>query len=111
MLNSEYVYHDRKMMKWMPFNALLEQGDYINELLQGRKRLEMPVLSEDQQSELNYKLETAYIFRSELEVSYFENHKMKKVIGIITKTDLYKKQIFIGEQALNAQQITSIEII
>ena len=94
MPNNEYVYHDRKMMKWMPFNALLEQGDYINELLHGKTRLEMPVLSEDQQSELNYKLETAYIFQSELEVSYFEAHKIKKVTGIITKTDLYNKLIY-----------------
>jgi len=111
MANSEYVYHDRKMMKWMPFNALLEQGDYINDLLHGRTRLEMPVLSEDQQSELNYKLETAYIFRSEIEVSYFENHKIRKVIGVITKTDLYNKLIFIGEKSIHAQKITDIYII
>lgn len=111
MHNSEYVYHDRKMMKWMPFNALLEQGDYINELLHGRTRIEMPVLSEDQQSELNYKLETAYIFNSTIEVSYFEAHKIKKITGIITKTDLHNKLIFIGEKALNAQKITNIDIL
>jgi len=58
-----YVYHDRKMMKWMPFNALLEQGDHLQDLLNGRSKKEMPLLSEDQQSELNYKLEVAYLFK------------------------------------------------
>ena len=46
----DYVYKDRKMMKWMPFNALLEQGDYINDLLNGRIKKEMPVLSVDQRA-------------------------------------------------------------
>ncbi len=54
-----YVYHDRKMMKWMPFNALLEQGAHIRDMLDGRTKKVMPSLSVDQQSELNYKLEVA----------------------------------------------------
>lgn len=106
----EYVYHDRKMMKWMPFNALLEQGDYINDLLHGRKRQTMPILSVDQLQELNYQLETAYLFNYEIEVSYFETHKIKTVQGTITRTDLHNKLIFIGEKALSALQITKIEI-
>ena len=60
---AEHVYRDRKMMKWMPFHALLEQGDYINDLLNGRIKKEMPVLSVDQLDELNYKLEMAFVFR------------------------------------------------
>ena len=106
----DYVYHDRKMMKWMPFNALLEQGDYINDLLHGRKRQTMPVLSEDQLSELNYQLEEAYLFNYEIEVSYFEHHKIRKVTGSIIRTDMYNKLIFIGEKSVSALQITNIEI-
>ena len=41
----DYVYYDRKMMKWMPLNALLEQGDYINDLLHGSERKTILVLS------------------------------------------------------------------
>ncbi len=107
----EYVYRDRKMMKWMPFNALLEQGSYISDLLHGKERQTMPVLSDDQEVELNYKLETAYLFKNEITVSYFESHKIKQIQGIITKTDLYKKLIFIGEQSLSAYQIIGIEVL
>ena len=69
MLN--YIYHDRKMMKWMPFNALFEQGDHIRDLFKGRSKKEMPILSVDQQSELNYKLEVAYLFKNEVLIKYF----------------------------------------
>ena len=107
----EYVYHDRKMMKWMPFNALLEQGDYINDLIHGRERLEMPVLSTDQEAELQYKLEAAYLFKTEIEVSYYEAHKIKKMIGVITRTDLHNKLVFINETSLSAFQIINIETV
>jgi hypothetical protein len=107
----DYVYHDRKMMKWMPFNALLEQGDYINDLLKGRERQTMPTLSPDQQDELNYQLETAYLFRYEIDVAYFEDHQIKHKIGVITRTDLHNKLIFVNDQAISAYQITNIDIL
>ena len=107
----EYVYHDRKMMKWMPFNALLEQGDYITDLLLGRERIDRPVLSPDQEAELNYQLETAYLFHHTIEVSYYENHKILTCIGQITRTDLHNKLIFIDDVCLSAHQITAIEVL
>ena len=107
----DYVYRDRKMMKWMPFNALLEQGDYINDLLHGRERIEKPVLSPDQEQELNYKLDMAYLFSHEVEISYYDSHKIKTMSGKITRTDMHNKLVFIVEQSLSAHQITHIEIL
>ncbi len=108
---ADYTYHDRKMMKWMPFNALLEQGDYLSDLLRGKERIEMPVLSPDQEAELNYKLESAYLFRNQIIVTYYESHKYKTVEGIIERTDLLNKLIFIGETSISALQIIDIEVI
>lgn len=110
-MRSDYVYRDRKMMKWMPFNALLEQGDNVSELLLGRNKKTMPVLSYDQQEELNYQLETAYLFRSEIIVTYFYQDDFHTVQGKITRTDLHNKLIFIDEQSLHAQAITNITIL
>ena len=106
-----YVYHDRKMMKWMPFNALLEQSDYLKELLYGKTRKEMPVLSPDQEADLNYQLEIAYLFSSQIIVSYFKNGDILKVSGTITRTDLYQKLIYINEIEVSAHRITNIEIL
>ena len=110
-MHSDYVYHDRKMMKWMPFNALLEQGDYIRDLLEGRERMERPVLSRDQEEELNYKLEMAYVFHQTIEVSYYESYQIKTITGTITRTDIMNKLIYIGETSLPAMTITNIETI
>ncbi len=106
-----YVYHDRKMMKWMPFNALLEQSDYLKELFYGRTRKEMPIISPDQEADLNYKLEIAYLFNSEIIITYFQDGNFIEVEGIITRTDLYNKLIFINEKEISAKRIISIEII
>lgn len=108
---SDYVYKDRKMMKWIPFHALLEQGDYINDLLKGREYKEMPVLSSDQLDDLNYKLETAAVFHSEVEITYFKNNDYHKVSGIITRTDIYTKELFINEVPIPSQSIIEMEIL
>jgi len=89
-----YVYHDRKMMKWMPFNALLEQSDYLKELLAGKSKKARPFLSVDQEEELNYQLETASLFKSLVTITYFKDGEILRVEGIITNTDLFKKTIF-----------------
>lgn len=105
----EYVYRDRKMMKWMPFNALLEQGDYISDLIHGRERKTMPTLSEDQYAELNYQLETAFCLQKEIKIIYYDNHKYKSSRGCITRTDIYNKLIFVNETAVPAQSIIEIQ--
>ena len=106
---NNYVYHDRKMMKWMPFNALLEQSDYLKELLYGRTKKEMPILSPDQETNLNYELETAYLFNSQVTISYFENGNISKIEGVISRTDLFNKTIWINNLELFAKQILNIE--
>jgi hypothetical protein len=98
-------------MKWMPFNALLEQGDYINDLLNGRIKKEMPVLSTDQLEEMNYKLEIAFVFQSEVVITYFDKGDFQSVSGILTRADHYQKEIYLGEIAVPSQKITNIEIL
>lgn len=110
-MHNDYVYKDRKMMKWMPFNALLEQGDHVSTMLSNRNKLEMPVLSYDQQEELNYQLETAYVFKSEIIVTYFYKDAFHSVQGRITRTDIHNHLLFIDERSLHAQTITKIDIL
>ncbi len=106
-----YVYRDRKMMKWMPFNALLEQSDYLKELFYGRTRKEMPILSADQEAELNYQLEIACLFKNQIVISYFDDGYIVKIEGIITRIDQFYKLVFIDELEVSARRITNIEIV
>ena len=106
-----YEYHDRKMMKWMPFNALLAQGEHIGNLLTARTKTQMPDLSIDQLSELNYKLEVAYLFKNEVSITYFKDGDIYTIQGTITRTDIYNKLIFIDDSFVSALQIINIEVI
>ncbi len=105
-----YVYHDRKMMKWMPFNALLEQSDYLRELLYGKTKKAPPILSTDQEEELNYQLETAYLFKSLVTVSYYHDGELYEVGGVVTKTDQFTKTIFINNTEIPAKLIVKITL-
>ncbi len=105
-----YVYHDRKMMKWLPFNALLEQSDYLKDLLCEKTKTKRPILSVDQEVELNYQLETAYLFGSFVTIAYFKNGEVLKVEGVITKTDFFRKTIFINDFEISAKLITKITV-
>lgn len=95
-------------MKWMPFNALLEQGDHIGDMLRGREQIEMPTLSDDQHQELNYQIEEAYLLQKKITVSYFDSHKYKDITGHITTIDVQNKLLFIGDFSVSAYQIINI---
>ena len=110
-MHNDYVYKDRKMMKWIPFHALLEQGDYVRDLLEGRMKKEMPILSYDQQEELNYQMETAFIFKTEIIVTYFQNSDYHDIQGQISRIDMHNRVLYIDETPVNAQTIIQIELV
>jgi hypothetical protein len=107
----EEYYYDRKMMKWMPFNALLEQGDHLRELIDSRNKENKPVLSEDQLAELNYDLERAYISQEFIEVTYFKDDKKHKVKGHIHQIDIQNKMIMIASEGLYAEEVLNITFL
>lgn len=98
-------------MKWVPFNALLEQSDHLRDLFYGRTRIERPVLSRDQEAELNYNMELAWIFKSEIIVSYFDKGEIKMLDGILTETDSYQKTVTVNDTEVSAFAITNIEFL
>lgn len=108
---AEHIYRDRKMMKWIPFNALLEQSDHLRDLFHGRTRIDKPVLSVDQEQELNYNMEMAWIFKSEIVVSYYEDGGIKEVEGVLTETDAFDKTITINETCIYAVTVTNIMFV
>jgi hypothetical protein len=110
-MHEGYVYHDRKMMKWMPFNALLEQGNHVSDLLLKHTYKEMPILSVDQLEELNFKLEEAVVFKQTIEVTYYENNHFHSISGMIERIDVFNKLIFIGSTGIPAQTIIEIKTV
>ena len=106
---NDYQYHDRKMMKWMPFNALLEAGSDLEEMLSKRVKLTMPILSVDDYESMNYTIEEAVALNYQVSVQYFSDGAFFDITGYITYQSLYYKTITINETKLSATQIISIE--
>lgn len=105
---AEEYYHDRKMMKWMPFNALLEQGDHLRELIEARNQEDKPILSDDQLAELNYDLQRAYMSQDFVEITYFKQRKRHKVKGHIHQIDIQNKMLMIANEGLYAEEVLNI---
>ncbi|MCF7926023.1 MAG: YolD-like family protein [Candidatus Izimaplasma sp.] len=110
-MQNEYVYHDRKMMKWMPFNALLEHGEYLQDLLQKKHQQQKPVILEDHYQELNYKLEEAYLTQTPIKLTLFSDQQYQTVQGTISQIDVSNKLLFLNNQQVVAQQIVDIELL
>ncbi|RAN85191.1 YolD-like family protein [Bacillus sp. SRB_331] len=67
---------DRGMMRWVPFSAIKEQFEGMNELYDKQNEVPMPILDEQQLEEIN---DVVYLAMSKnLEVSIFY-HKQKKI--------------------------------
>jgi len=103
-----YQYVDRKMMKWVPFNALLEHSDYIKAMVEGKELRDKPILSEDQYNELNYKLEESYINKYNVTVIVYETGHLQHVKGVISLIDIHNHLLFIDGKAVEATKIVEI---
>ena len=106
-----YVYRDRKMMKWLPFGALTEHGDYLQELFAKRNRQEKPTLLSDAENEMNYRLEEAIAMSLPVQITYFEHHQYHTVEGHISSVDQTHKTLTVSNRTISAKQVTDITFI
>ncbi|MFP4287295.1 MAG: YolD-like family protein [Candidatus Izemoplasmataceae bacterium] len=103
------TYIDRKMLKWLPFQSLPEQADEISELLNGRKKETMPVLSEDQLSTLQYRFEEAYHLKTLITVIYFKNGTRHKLSGVIVGADPISRFLILNTGTVLLDYVIDIE--
>ena len=47
---------NRGMVKWQPFNAVVNGNFMINQVLEEKNKIKMPILSDDQKLEIQEKL-------------------------------------------------------
>ena len=103
------VYHDRKMIKWLPFQALPEQGTFLKAVFEAEKQRERPVLSEDQEAELNYRFQEAYAFGEVVRITYFDAGKHSFCEGVIQGFDPVLKCVLMSERVIAVDDILAID--
>ena len=106
------IYKDRKMLKWQPFDSVMSSKKAVYEAYLKRQKIEPPILSEDQLSELNELIKEAYYSNNTIKIHYFFSGSIITKITKIKKINYNKKQIILNDNTIiYYKQITKVEII
>lgn len=98
---------ERGMKKWAPFSSLSEQENFLQKMIQYRKREQEPILSEDQIADIEYILNN--YADSKLRIYYFDG-RIRYVEGYIDKIDSYNNIIYLNDSRIRINKIKEIQL-
>jgi hypothetical protein len=105
------VYIDRGIIKWAPFDALVGYHSILGQMRYRMGKSDQPILSDDQYQELNEKLQFAFQFNLEIDVTYFHDGYARTTFGKIKKLDFVHQQIILTSfERIHSNQILEINI-
>ncbi len=102
------TYHDRKMIKWLPFQALPEQGGFLKTVFEALEYEEKPTLCDDQIDHLNYRFSEAFQQREEVIITYFNEGRRHTCQGYIQGYDPVFKVFMVGAQTIAMHDVLEI---
>ena len=89
---------DRGMVKWAPFNSVINGNQVLKEIKFVKSKMSKPVLSEEQIANLEEKIITSYSENSMIKLYYYKNEHINIINGRITKLDSVNKKIIINNK-------------
>lgn len=99
----------RGMIKWRPFNALITPQEVKKELLLEKEKLEMPVISTDQEEEINNNIINAYNNKLEVIIKHIHLGLLITEKGIIEK--IYPTYLIIQNKRIYFKYILKLNIL
>lgn len=90
--------NDHGIVKWAPFNSVINGNQLLDEINYERNRISKPVLSEEQIADLEENIITAYSERSIINLYFYKNGCINIINGQITKLDPVNKIITINNK-------------
>lgn len=90
--------NDRGIVKWAPFNSVINGNQLLDEINYERNRISKPILSEEQIADLEENIITAYSERSIINLYFYKNGCINIINGQITKLDPVNKIITINNK-------------
>ncbi len=100
----------RGMIKWKPFNTLLNNRD-INEIIMIRNKVEKPIIMEDRITEIDNLLKVAIKENKEIKVKYFDKGELKYINGNIRNINTIEKYILINSIRIYFKNLIKVDII
>jgi adenylate kinase family enzyme len=89
--------NERGSIKWTSL-MLPEHIQELKRLSQRQYDVNQPVLSEDQQEEIQRKVREAYETQAPVTIEYYENKRIHSVSGTIDKVNLTMRQLEISSR-------------
>ena len=100
--------NDRGMIKWLPFNSLVNNKEVLYSIVHEKERKEKPVLSPDEITKIENKIIDAYYMKSLVLITYFKGGFFYKEKGIIKKIDNVSKLVYLNNLKHLFNQITGV---
>lgn len=100
---------DRGIIKWQPFNSIVDEKELINNLLKDRQKIKKPILSLEQQQKIEEELVEAYYEQIPVTLKIYKNGIIYQLTSIILNMDYtYKKITLKTGKIILFQQILEI---
>lgn len=98
---------DRGMIKWMPFNSVVNTKYIVNSIEKEKRKISKPILSEEQIAEIENNILESFINKVPLSFKIYQGGYIFEFIDIVTNIDSAKKIIILN----NHKKIYFREII
>ena len=86
------------MSKWAPFNAVAPGDDMVSDVLKRRYVVKMPILSDDQITEIENKLINSYNNQVKISIKYFRGGRYYLREGIVANIDVLGRKIALNDE-------------
>ena len=99
----------RGMIKWAPYKSLVDQSDYLQEMLHNKNKIEHPHISKEKAEHINQVL-LSY-GGEEIRVSFYEDGYCYYIDNKIEKISSRTKSITIEEKEIDFKDILDVEYL
>ncbi len=104
--------NDRGIIKWLPFNSIVEEQKLIAEVIKNKSKIAKPNLSPEQLMENEAKILEAFFEEATVTVKYYKKGFLLKTTSKISHLNPISKQISLANKiTLLFNQIIQINIV
>lgn len=87
--------HDRGMIKWAPFNSVINSNYLVKEILKEKNKINKPILSDEQIEQLEKLIKESMINQTNLNFIIYQKGLTYNLSGIVIKVDSIKQKIYL----------------
>ena len=101
--------HDRGMIKWLPFNSLINGEEIVSSIEKEKAKINKPILSEEQTLELENNILESLINKVPLIFKVYKNGFINEITATVINIDRVNEKIFLdNHKYLYFREITAV---